>query len=173
VDASSDGDPIGRVTAIAWTGDHVHLRATGTYCWFDDFDPVRGCGETHDFEGEAWLAFGDAHDASRPYTQQDTPVQEIYREAVRRAYGGGGPLGIPAGPDAPVPGDAPPADAGDGPDTVGTIEFECDCSCETYARITELGEAVDAGEIMPDPSLVQGITACIRQCAMQFSTCEE
>jgi len=166
--------PSATIEVLEFDDALLRLRVSGQYCKGSDWDPQgERCRAPQRFSGEILKPFGWTYDPKSPFVSVDTPGMAIYRrqmhELLRRR-------GLPL---PPMPGTAPPAPGGGGPDdgdggggpgsdTGGTL---CDCSCEAFERLRQLGkENKEQGAERPAAEMT-ALARCSMECMGAWMSC--
>ncbi len=166
--------PSATIEVVEWSDELLRLTVSGGYCRGSDWDDrAKRCRVPQSFSGEVIKPFGWAYDTTRPFASVDTPGMAVYRrqmhELLRRR---GLPLpplpGPPTDPPSGGGGDPPAPDGGPGSGGDGEL---CDCSCEAFARLKQLGkENKEQGAERPAAEMA-ALAQCSMQCMAEWMSC--
>jgi hypothetical protein len=179
-------EPSGKITVVEFSDELLRVKASGTYCLYEDLDQETGrCREPQNLQAEVIKPFGWVYDGQRRFTSIDTPGMAEYGEYYTKVLAGRMP-GMPEpfrrqrDPKPDAGGDGPTAPGGDpsgpgGDKSARSDTGGCDCSCEAFAemqeRMEELGDQAGSGPGGMPPSEMMDAAACARECAMAWAQC--
>ena len=166
--------PSATIEVVEWSDELLHLKVSGGYCKGSDWDDrAKRCRAPQSFSGEVLKPFGWAYDSTRTFTSVDTPGMAVYRRQMHELLRKRGmPLPpLPGLPTNPPPGGSgdPPAPGGD-PGSAGGGEL-CDCSCEAFAKLKQLGKENKEQEAERPSAEMAALAHCSMQCMAQWLAC--
>jgi len=169
--------PSATIEVIEFDDALLRLRVSGQYCKGPDWDPQgERCRVPQRFSGEILKPFGWTYDPKNPFVSVDTPGMAIYRRQMHELLRQRG-LPLP-----PMPGTTPPAPGGGGPGEGGPGEGGggsgsssggtlCDCSCEAFERLRQLGkENKEQGAERPSTEMT-ALAQCSMECMSAWMSC--
>lgn len=166
--------PSATVEVLQFDDALLRLRVSGQYCKGPDWDAQgKRCRVPQRFSGEILKPFGWTYDPENPFVSVDTPGMAIYRRQMHELLRQRG-LPLPPMPGTTLPGDGGPDDgggAGDGGGSGSGGGALCDCSCEAFQRLRQLGkENKEKGAERPAAEMTS-LAQCSMECMGAWMSC--